>query len=370
MPLRNQPTRLLPVASQLALMKPAAAQWPYHRHPAQLLLACRHPRRPAAVAPGLARLFHASGAARSSDNVTDHQIDNATNHYEALNLVPSATPEEIKKSFYTLSKSHHPDHNRSDPNASQRFMRLREAYATLSNPSTRTRYDREVLRLHHHHGGAGGPRHGGSYSSANNPAGGRPATGLSRRRTTFRGPPPSFYRSGGWGDHGAKRSAAHDESTGGGAEGWASRGTRDHHNDGAWTTGAAGQQQSGPGQGAGAAGGGGGGENGGGGFGVGGGGGAGGMGPGQDPFGHRDDVPHFDKEGHERTGRRTEARMRARRSEGGSTFEPDQGMAGMFFVIGGILAMSFLVPLAVTRLWKGQPGEKKSRNDWDKKVKG
>jgi len=47
-----------------------------------------------------------------------------------------------------------------------------------------------------------------SFSSHTGPAGGRPASGLSRRRTQFRGPPPSFYASGGWGAHSAKRSAA------------------------------------------------------------------------------------------------------------------------------------------------------------------
>ncbi|KAF7535500.1 hypothetical protein G7054_g5350 [Neopestalotiopsis clavispora] len=148
-------------------------------------------------------------------------IDRSRNHYETLNLAPGATPAEIKN----LSKTHHPDLNRADPDSSKRFMRISEAYGTLSSTEKRTKYDRDVLGLHR-----GAPIPAGSFSSAN-PAGGRPATGLSRRRTVFRGPPPSFYRSGGWGAHEAKRSAAQEESTAG-ARRRATRARGTDHNDG------------------------------------------------------------------------------------------------------------------------------------------
>lgn len=215
-------------------------------------------------------------------------------------------------------------------------MRISEAYNTLSSAERRSRYDRDVLGLsatgQHHH------RRAGSYSSTSathhNPAGGRPASGLSKRRTAFRGPPPSFYRNGGWGAHGAKRQAAHDESTGGAGAGAsaAGGGGRPHPSgdDGSWATG-----------------------------------GAGGMGPGQDPFkGTYEDVPHFDREGHERTGRRTEEARTSRRrtyvdEEAGVG---DRGQAGMFFVIGGILVASFLVPFAASRFFRGDgPKEKKKK---------
>ncbi|KAK4104566.1 DnaJ-domain-containing protein, partial [Parathielavia hyrcaniae] len=166
------------------------------------------------------RLFHASPRALRLD--TNPSDDDASNHYETLNVHPDASPAEIKRSFYLLSKRHHPDHNPTDPSSPTRFMRLSEAYATLSHAEKRARYDRDVMRLvlrsnynrHHHH-----PPHKGSsyHSSSTGPAGGRPASGLSSRRTTrgtYQGPPPSFFRSGGWGAHGAKRRAAHEESTG------------------------------------------------------------------------------------------------------------------------------------------------------------
>ncbi|KAK8089415.1 hypothetical protein PG997_004376 [Apiospora hydei] len=267
------------------------------------------------------RPFHATTC------LLDEEIDRATNHYEALKLPTNATPADIKRSFYSLSKSNHPDHNHSDPAASKRFMRISEAYTTLSSPEKRTRYDRDVLNLHHP------ARRAGSYSSTatTNPAGGRPASGLSKRRSAFRGPPPSFYRSGGWGAHSAKRSAAHESSTGGaGAGAGASSSSSqqgDHHNNGTAT--------------------------------------AGGMGPGQDPFkGSQDDVSHFDREGHERTGRRTEEARTSRRrmrTDGLDAIEAERGAMGMFFVIGGILLTSFLVPLGIYRVFWGSKTKDQKR---------
>jgi len=111
------------------------------------------------------------------------------------------------RQFYKLSKAHHPDLHPNDPTASQHFVKISEAHATLASPEKRAIYDRDFLRATQPRSGGGGGGGGpsGSYSSASTPAGGRPASGLSRRRTQFRGPPPSFYRSGGWGQYSEKR---------------------------------------------------------------------------------------------------------------------------------------------------------------------
>ncbi|KAK4240983.1 DnaJ subfamily A member 3, mitochondrial [Achaetomium macrosporum] len=274
------------------------------------------------------RFFHASPRVLHLDSNTS----DTSNHYETLNVRPDASPAEIKRSFYLLSKRHHPDHNPSDPHAPSRFMRISEAYATLSHADKRARYDRDVMRTstrnnnnpHYHHA----PK--GSYHSTG-PAGGRPASGLSsRRRGTYQGPPPSFFRSGGWGAHTAKRRAAHEESTGFGA-GYGTDSSRSGSG-----AGGAGQQPPPPpppphGSG-------------------GGGGGTGGMGPGQDPFGHRDDVPHFDREAHERAQRRGEE-MRARRAArraGLNPDEPDSPTNMSFFAVAAILAVVVMAPLMVS----------------------
>ncbi|KAM5352321.1 hypothetical protein ACJ41O_005044 [Fusarium nematophilum] len=249
------------------------------------------------------------------------------NHYERLNVRHDATPSEIKKSFYSLSKTHHPDANPTDPNASHTFSLLSESYTVLSDTARRAAYDRDVLRVHHHQHGHN-PR--ASYHSTN-PAGGRAPSGLSRRRGTFRGPPPSFYRSGGWGSQADKRRKAHEESTGFGG-GDASAGGGGHHR-GPWGN-PFGHHH-------------------------------GGMGPGDDPFGHQEEVPHFDKAGHTRTHRREDQRRkeRQRRAVGDDDieFEPQTSIAGHFFIISGILAATILAPLVYIQVMRfGR--QKKDRN--------
>lgn len=138
------------------------------------------------------------------------------NHYETLLLPSTATAAEIKRQFYALSKKHHPDRNPSDPTASTRFVAISEAYHTLSVPEKRSQYDAQLHRSQPRAHGSPYPQ--GSYSSSS--FGARPASGLNKKRTTFRGPPPSFYKQGGYGQHGAKRSeyAHHDPRGGQGAE--------------------------------------------------------------------------------------------------------------------------------------------------------
>ncbi|KAF1358826.1 DnaJ-domain-containing protein [Lizonia empirigonia] len=154
--------------------------------------------------------FHAT-APRDSDG--------APNHYETLQVAPTADAKEIKRKFYALSKKNHPDHNKDDPTASTRFVAISEAYHTLSVPEKRTQYDAQLHQAERRSGWGRGTGHSqpqGSYSSAGF-AGSRPATGLNKKRGTFRGPPPSFYNSGGYGKHGAKRTeyAHHNPNTNG-----------------------------------------------------------------------------------------------------------------------------------------------------------
>ncbi|KAK3392140.1 hypothetical protein B0T20DRAFT_423237 [Sordaria brevicollis] len=149
------------------------------------------------VANNGVRTFTTSNTLRTGRQEPEHH----KNHYETLNVHFDATQAEIKKSFYHLSKAHHPDHNPTDPHASHRFMRISEAYSILSHSDKRLRYDRDVLRLH-----LRARAHGSHHSSSVGPAGGRPASGLSKRRSTTQGaPPPSFFRQGGYGQSQAKR---------------------------------------------------------------------------------------------------------------------------------------------------------------------
>ncbi len=77
----------------------------------------------------------------------------------------------------------------------------------------------------------------------------------------------------------------------------------------------------------------------------------GGMGPGQDPFGHRDDVPHFDRVAHERTHRRADERRARRRAAAARSDRPvrldDSGLITSFVIISGVVVSAFLAKLAI-----------------------
>ncbi len=59
--------------------------------------------------------------------------------YEVLMLHPTATIEVINAVYRALAKQHHPDH--AGPEASETMAQINEAFAILSNPEKRARYD-------------------------------------------------------------------------------------------------------------------------------------------------------------------------------------------------------------------------------------
>jgi DnaJ-class molecular chaperone len=63
------------------------------------------------------------------------------NYYEILGVSPSATSEEIKKSFRNLAMKYHPDKNRNSEESKQKFMKIVEAYEVLSDEQARRSYD-------------------------------------------------------------------------------------------------------------------------------------------------------------------------------------------------------------------------------------
>ncbi|VDN03143.1 unnamed protein product [Thelazia callipaeda] len=80
--------------------------------------------------------FHRmNGAARSHGPVD-------TTLYDILKVKPTATEEEIKKSYRHLAKEYHPDKN---PAHGERFKEISFAYEVLSNPDRRVVYDSRGL---------------------------------------------------------------------------------------------------------------------------------------------------------------------------------------------------------------------------------
>jgi molecular chaperone DnaJ len=62
-------------------------------------------------------------------------------YYEILQVDRGAGAEEIKKSYRKIALACHPDRNPGDPEAEARFKEASEAYAVLSDPQKRHRYD-------------------------------------------------------------------------------------------------------------------------------------------------------------------------------------------------------------------------------------
>ncbi|XP_047048318.1 chaperone protein dnaJ 11, chloroplastic-like [Lolium rigidum] len=62
--------------------------------------------------------------------------------YEVLGLQAGATGGEIKAAYRRLARELHPDVAGA---AGDSFIRLHDAYATLSDPDARARYDRDVV---------------------------------------------------------------------------------------------------------------------------------------------------------------------------------------------------------------------------------
>ena len=62
-------------------------------------------------------------------------------YYEVLGLSKTATPEEIKKAYRQKAKKFHPDVNKEDENAADKFKEVAEAYEILSDDQKRAAYD-------------------------------------------------------------------------------------------------------------------------------------------------------------------------------------------------------------------------------------
>lgn len=64
-----------------------------------------------------------------------------SDHYSVLGVARDASQEEIKRAYRRLAREHHPDANREDPEAEERFKDVTRAYEVLSDPQKRRNYD-------------------------------------------------------------------------------------------------------------------------------------------------------------------------------------------------------------------------------------
>jgi len=65
----------------------------------------------------------------------------AEDYYEVLGVKKGASQDEIKKAYRKLAMKYHPDHAKGDKAAEEKFKKISEAYAVLSDKDKRKEYD-------------------------------------------------------------------------------------------------------------------------------------------------------------------------------------------------------------------------------------
>jgi DnaJ-class molecular chaperone len=137
----------------------------------------------------------------------------ARDPYEVLGVARKASEAEIKKAYRRLAKKFHPDTNKNDPKAKERFAEANTAYEVVGDTKKRVQFDRGEIDAEGKPkfqgfpgGGYGGARPGGGF-------GGRPGGGHGPGETifeTYNYGPEGFARSGGRSGGGRSRGGFED----------------------------------------------------------------------------------------------------------------------------------------------------------------
>lgn len=83
--------------------------------------------------------------------------------YTILGVSRNADPKEIKAAYRKLARKYHPDVNKSDRAAEQKFKEISEAYDTLSDPEKRKLYDQFGAGYEQVQAGGGGQVNFGDF---------------------------------------------------------------------------------------------------------------------------------------------------------------------------------------------------------------
>ena len=62
-------------------------------------------------------------------------------YYSVLGVGKDASDAEIKKAYRKLAMKYHPDHTKGNKGAEEKFKKISEAYAVLSDKDKRQEYD-------------------------------------------------------------------------------------------------------------------------------------------------------------------------------------------------------------------------------------
>ncbi|XP_006654690.1 chaperone protein dnaJ C76, chloroplastic-like [Oryza brachyantha] len=99
----------------------------------------RSNRRRSGSAGGRRDLRVYAYASETEHGSTEDEV--ADDFYSVLGVMPDATPEEIKKAYYSCMKACHPDLSGDGPEVTNFCMFINEVYTVLSDPIQRAVYD-------------------------------------------------------------------------------------------------------------------------------------------------------------------------------------------------------------------------------------
>jgi DnaJ-class molecular chaperone len=108
--------------------------------------------------------------------------------YSQLNVARGASEAEIKKAYRKLAKELHPDRNKDNPKATERFSKVTQAYDILTDKDKRAQYDRGEIDEE------GNPKMPFGFG------GGGPGAGAGRGGAGFRGPNGEPFEFSGGGE--------------------------------------------------------------------------------------------------------------------------------------------------------------------------
>lgn len=69
------------------------------------------------------------------------------NYYKILGVQRDATQQQIKKAYRKLAVQYHPDKNKGNKQAQQKFKQISQAYSVLSDPQKKSQYDNPHIRF-------------------------------------------------------------------------------------------------------------------------------------------------------------------------------------------------------------------------------
>jgi len=68
-------------------------------------------------------------------------FDPKKNYYDILGVEEGVQPDELKKAYRKLAMKYHPDRNKGDKAAEEKFKEINEANDVLSDSSKKQQYD-------------------------------------------------------------------------------------------------------------------------------------------------------------------------------------------------------------------------------------